>query len=100
LSWTHFRTLIYIGDPLARLLPADVPAEGWSTRSLQERLDSSCSSAPRFPPARCAAGAGTGQPAPARRADAHAAAQRPYVLDFLGLNDRYLERPGRRHPAS
>ena len=41
LSWTHFKALIYIDDPLKRDFYLQMcQQEGWSTRILQERLDS------------------------------------------------------------
>lgn len=41
LSWTHFKALIYIDDPLKRDFYLQMcQQEGWSTRTLQERLDS------------------------------------------------------------
>lgn len=41
LSWTHLRTLIYIDDPLKRNFYLGMcRTEGWSTRTLQGRLDS------------------------------------------------------------
>ncbi len=41
LSWTQLRTLIYIDDPLKRDFYLDMcRSEGWSTRTLQGRLDS------------------------------------------------------------
>ncbi|MGO4581722.1 PDDEXK nuclease domain-containing protein [Cupriavidus sp. 2TAF22] len=41
LSWTHLRSLIYIDDPLKREFYLEMCRnEGWSTRTLQDRLDS------------------------------------------------------------
>jgi hypothetical protein len=41
LSWTHLRSLIYIDDPLKREFYLEMcRSEGWSTRTLQGRLDS------------------------------------------------------------
>jgi hypothetical protein len=41
LSWTHFRCLIYIDGPLKREFYLEMcRSEGWSTRTLQGRLDS------------------------------------------------------------
>ena len=41
LSWTHIKTLIYIDDPLKRDFYLQMcQQEGWSTRTLQDRLDS------------------------------------------------------------
>jgi hypothetical protein len=41
LSWTHLRSLIYIDDSLKREFYLEMcRSEGWSTRTLQGRLDS------------------------------------------------------------
>lgn len=41
LSWTHFKTLTYIDDPLKRDFYATMAAqEHWSTRTLDERIGS------------------------------------------------------------
>ena len=41
MSWTHIKTLIYIEDPLKRDFYLQMcQQERWSTRSLQQRLDS------------------------------------------------------------
>jgi predicted nuclease of restriction endonuclease-like (RecB) superfamily len=41
LSWTHFKALIYLDDPLKRDFYAEMcRIEGWSTRTLQERVQS------------------------------------------------------------
>lgn len=94
LSWTHFRTLIYIEDPLKREFYLEMcRSEGWSTRILQGRLDSMLFE----------------RTALSRKPDelliTELAALRdkgalshnlvlkdPYLLDFLGLRDRYLEK--------
>lgn len=39
LGWTHFRTIIYIGDPLAREFSTEMCRPGrWSVRVLQEKI--------------------------------------------------------------
>lgn len=94
LSWTHFRTLIYIDDPLKRDFYLQMcQQEGWSTRTLQERLDSqlfertALSKQPEELLAQeLASLRDSGELKPALLL------KDPYVLDFLGLNDRYLER--------
>ena len=41
LSWTHFKSLIYLDDPIKRDFYAEMcRIERWSTRILQERMDS------------------------------------------------------------
>jgi predicted nuclease of restriction endonuclease-like (RecB) superfamily len=94
LSWTHFRTLIYIEDPLKRDFYLQMcKQEGWSTRVLQERLDSQLferTALSQQPEALLAQELATlrnsGELKPAF------VLKDPYVLDFLGLSDRYLER--------
>jgi hypothetical protein len=78
LSWTHLKTLTYIDDPIKRDFYVELArAERWSTRQLQERIDSMLFE----------------RSAISRKPD-------PYVLDFLGLNDHYpREGSGGCHPA-
>ena len=94
LSWTHIKTLIYIDDPLKRdfyLLMCQ--QERWSTRTLQERLDSllfertALSHKPdELLVAELASLRELGELSPAF------VLKDPYILDFLGLHDRYLEK--------
>ncbi|MBW8829689.1 MAG: DUF1016 family protein [Burkholderiales bacterium] len=94
LSWTHYRALIYIAEPLKRDFYLQMcQQEGWSTRTLQERMDSQLfeRTALSRQPAELithelAALRQTGELSPTLLL------KDPYVLDFLGLNDRYLER--------
>jgi predicted nuclease of restriction endonuclease-like (RecB) superfamily len=94
LNWTHFRTLIYIDDPLKRDFYLQMcQQEGWSTRTLQARLDSqlfertALSKAPdELLAQELASLRQSGELAPAL------VLKDPYVLDFLGLHDRYLEK--------
>lgn len=94
LSWTHLKTLIYLDDPLKRDFYVELcRLEGWSSRQLQERLQSQLFEHSAI----------FRQPEETIRHDLQALRQDrppspelllkdPYVLDFLGLNDRYLER--------
>jgi len=94
LTWSHFLELIYLADPLARDFYAQMSArEGWSVRRLRERKDTRLferTALSRQPDAllaqELAALRETGEITPAL------VLKDPYVLDFLGLNDRYLER--------
>ena len=94
LSWTHFRTLIYIGDPLKRDFYLQMcQQEGWSTRTLQERLDSQLferTALSRQPDALLAQELASLR----QNGELHPGLvlKDPYVLDFLGLQDRYLEK--------
>lgn len=94
LSWTHIKTLIYIENPLKRDFYLQMcQQERWSTRTLQERLDSQLferTALSRQPEALIATELATlrqtGELAPTL------VLKDPYVLDFLGLRDRYLEK--------
>jgi predicted nuclease of restriction endonuclease-like (RecB) superfamily len=94
LSWTHIKTLIYIEDPLKRDFYLQLcQQEHWSTRVLQERLDSMLferTALSRKPEELIAEELDnlrkSNQLTPAL------VLRDPYILDFLGLNDRYLEK--------
>ena len=94
LSWTHFKALAYLDDPLKRDFYVELcRLEGWSSRQLQERMQSMLFERSAL----------SKQPEETIRHDLAAlrAEQRvmpavllkdPYLLDFLGLQDRYLEK--------
>ena len=94
LSWTHLRSLIYIDDPLKREFYLEMcHNEGWSTRTLQGRLDSMLferTSLSRKPDELLASELATlrdqGVLSP------NLILKDPYVLDFLELRDHYLEK--------
>lgn len=94
LSWTHLRSLIYIDDPLKREFYQEMcRSENWSTRALQERLDSMLferTALSRKPDElltnELAALREQGELSP------NLVLKDPYILDFLGLQDRYLEK--------
>lgn len=94
LSWTHLRSLIYIDDPLKREFYLGMCRnEGWSTRTLQGRLDSMLferTALSRKPDelltAELATLHGQGELSP------NLVLKDPYILDFLELHDRYLEK--------
>lgn len=94
LSWTHIKTLIYIDDPLKRDFYLQMcQQERWSTRTLQQRLDSMLferTALSRQPDEVLAQELATlreqGELSPVLLL------KDPYVLDFLGLQDRYLEK--------
>lgn len=94
LSWTHFRTLIAIDDPLKRNFYSQMAQlEGWSTRVMSERIDamlferSALSKKPEETiRLELQALAAKGDVTPAM------VLKDPYVLDFLELNDHYLEK--------
>ena len=94
LSWTHLKTLIYIGDPLKRDFYTQMAAlEGWSTRTLSARIDAMLYERSAL----------SKKPEETIRLELQALAEKgdmtpalvlkdPYVLDFLELNDHYLEK--------
>jgi predicted nuclease of restriction endonuclease-like (RecB) superfamily len=94
LSWTHFRALMYLDTPLQRNFYAEMcRVEGWSTRVLAERIDSMLyerTALSRQPNVlieqELTALRSKGEMGPAL------VFKDPYVLDFLDLKDRFLER--------
>lgn len=94
LSWTHVLVLLPLKEPMARDFYAQrCGVERWSVRTLRERVDSMLfeRTALSHQPAEWIATEldtvrQTGQLAPAW------VLKDPYVLDFLGLQDRYLEK--------
>jgi len=94
LSWSHFRELLPLKQPLQREFYAEMcRIEGWSVRTLRERIDSMLyerTALSKKPDELIRQELDTlrrsGDLAPAL------VLKDPYVLDFLGLNDRYVER--------
>jgi predicted nuclease of restriction endonuclease-like (RecB) superfamily len=94
LSWTHIKTLIYIDDPLKRDFYIEMCClEHWSSRQLQERTNSMLYERTAL----------SRKPEDTIRHDLEQLRQTqqispdlllkdPYILDFLDLNDRYLEK--------
>ncbi|STY62187.1 PDDEXK nuclease domain-containing protein [Mannheimia haemolytica] len=94
LSWTHFKQIIHIDDPIKREFYATMAAqERWSTRTLEDRIGSLLFE----------------RTAISKKPDETVIAELsllrekgeynqsmvlkdPYILDFLDLNDRYMER--------
>lgn len=93
LSWTHIKSLIYLDDSLKRDFYIELSRlEGWSSRQLQQRIQSMLferTAISRKPDETIHHELqnlrNAGQPSP------QLLLKDPYVLDFLGLNDRYLE---------
>lgn len=94
LSWTHFKSLIYLEDPLKREFYSEMcRIERWSTRTLQERIDSMLYE--RTAISRKPEEVIRHELATLREQDLlspELVFRDPYVLDFLGLKDRYLEK--------
>lgn len=94
LSWSHFRELLPLKRPLQREFYAEMcRIEGWSVRTLSERIDSMLyerTALSRKPDELIR----TELDALRRRGDLVPALvlKDPYVLDFLGVADRYVER--------
>ena len=93
LSWSHFRELLPLGKPHQREFYAQMcRIEGWSVRTLHERIDSMLyerTALSRQPnelvKQELAALRKHGDVTPAMLL------KDPYILDFLGLTDRFLE---------
>lgn len=94
LAWSHFRELIYLKDSVARNFYAEMCSiERWSVRTLRERVDSMLferTAISRKPDALIRSELGSlraqGDVSPSLLL------KDPYVLDFLALDDRYLEK--------
>lgn len=94
LSWSHFTLLIAIDDPLKRGFYTQMAQiEGWSTRVLSERIGAMLFERTAL----------SKKPEETIRLELQALAERgeitpalvlkdPYVLDFLELNDHYVEK--------
>ncbi|KAA1164229.1 DUF1016 domain-containing protein [Pseudoalteromonas fuliginea] len=94
LSWTHFKQIIHLKDPLQREFYAQMCAvEGWSARTLDDRINSmlfertALSKKPEELIKIELQKLATQQPV-----SEALLLKDPYVLDFLGLNDHYLEK--------
>ena len=94
LSWSHLRLIAAVDDPLKRDFYVELcRLEGWSVRQLQERMQSLLYERSAI----------SKKPEETIRHDLQMLRQEqrpspelllkdPYLLDFLGLNDRYLEK--------
>ena len=94
LSWTHFRAIVYLDDPLKRDFYAEMcRIERWSTRTLRQKIGGMLfeRTALSRKPAELAK-----QELDALRAEDRLTPdlvfRDPYFLDFLGLKDTYAER--------
>ncbi|GAB1669454.1 PDDEXK nuclease domain-containing protein [Mannheimia haemolytica] len=94
LSWTHFKQIIHIDDPTKREFYATMAAqERWSTRTLEDRIGSLLFEHTAI----------SKKPDETIIAELSLLREKgeynqsmvlkdPYILDFLDLNDRYMER--------
>ncbi|MDA1049022.1 MAG: PDDEXK nuclease domain-containing protein [Planctomycetota bacterium] len=94
LSWTHFKQIVYLNDPLKRDFYAEMcRIERWSTRTLQKKIGGMLfeRTALSKKPAELAA-----QEIAALRDEDRVSPdlvfRDPYFLDFLGLADTYSEK--------
>lgn len=94
LSWSHFREIIYLKDPSQRDFYAGMcRLERWSVRTLHERVTSMLyertalsKQSSELVQQELSALRG------ADRVSPDLVLKDPYILDFLGLQDRYLEK--------
>ncbi len=94
LSWSHFRLIIHMEDVLKRDFYAEMcRVEGWSVRMLQKKIDSMLyeRTALSKQPEKLAK-LELEQLRESDRMTPGLVFKDPYFLDFLGLNDRYLEK--------
>ena len=94
LGWSHFRQLVHMDDPLKRGFYAEMcRIEGWSTRILEKKIGSMLYERTAL----------AKKPEKVIRHEIDALRKEdqltpdlvfkdPYFLDFLGLNDRYIEK--------
>lgn len=94
LAWSHFLELIYLKDPLKRDFYVQMCSqERWSVRTLRERMATLLFE--RTALSRKSDALLTGELATLREQGELSPAlvlKDPYILDFLGLQDRYLEK--------
>ncbi len=94
LSWTHFVALIPLKDPLKRDFYAEMcRIERWSVRTLRKKIDSMLYE--RTALSRKPEELGRAELEQLRAEDKltpDMVLKDPYILDFLGLQDRYLEK--------
>jgi predicted nuclease of restriction endonuclease-like (RecB) superfamily len=94
LSWTHIKILMYVDDTLKREFYLELcRLERWSSRQLQERIQSMLferSALSRKPTEMIQQE--LSQLRDTQQLTPGLLLKDPYLLDFLGLNDRYLER--------
>lgn len=94
LGWSHFKEIIPFKDPLQRDFYAEMcRIEGWSVRALREKIDSMLYE--RTAISKQPEEVAKAELAALRDEDRLTAAlvfRDPYILDFLGLKDRYLEK--------
>ncbi len=94
LSWTHFRRIIYLDDPLKRDFYAEMcRVEQWNTRTLHQKIQSMLfeRTALSKKPEKLAA-MELKQLRDEDKLTPNLVFRDPYLLDFLGLKDTYAEK--------
>lgn len=93
-SWSHLRLLIYIDDPLKREFYIEIgKLENWSVRQLQERINSMLferTAISRKPEETISYD--LEQLRENKKISPDLLLKDPYILDFLDISDRYLEK--------
>ncbi len=93
LSWTHFKTLIYIEDELKRTFYIEMTKlDKWSTRTLQDRIDSQLYERTALSKKSDELISTELKNLKQGEVKTNMLLKDPYVLDFLELKDRYLEK--------
>ncbi len=94
LSWSHFKSIIYIDDELQRKFYTEMcRVEGWSVRALRQKIDSMLyerTAISRKPDE--VINYELKQLQAKDKLSPDLVFRDPYFLDFLGLKDRYLEK--------
>jgi predicted nuclease of restriction endonuclease-like (RecB) superfamily len=94
LGWSHFKEIIYLREDLQRDFYAEMcRVERWSVRTLREKINSMLYE--RTAISKKPAEVAKAELAALRREDQltpDLVFRDPYILDFLGLQDRYLEK--------
>ncbi len=94
LSWTHFKSLIPLKDPLKRDFYAEMcRIERWTTRTLEKQIKSmlfECTALSKKPEELIRHEIDVLRESDKVSTDL--ILKDPYILDFLGMKDRYLEK--------
>lgn len=93
LSWSHLKLLIYVSDDLKRAFYLEMAAlERWSVRQMGERIQSMLYERTALSKKTEETIAHDLTQLRQQKMSPDVVLKDPYILDFLGLNDRYLEK--------
>lgn len=93
LAWSHFLAIIYLKDPLQRDFYAEMcRLEGWSVRTLRKKIGSMLYERTALSRHDALIRQELAALNDEDRISAALVLKDPYILDFLGLRDRYLEK--------